>query len=71
MKTKFAFPSNGVYEPGMTLRDWFAGMALRAVIDQTIINDVGGADLKAIAFNSYLMADAMMKERENDSSIKN
>ena len=62
-----------VVEYGMTLRDWFAGMAL-----QIFISDIAGC-VTALADNdesgnkqfivsltelSYLMADAMLRARE-------
>lgn len=48
---------------GMTLRDWFAGQALNGLI---CANDgIEGTDpLRAIAFASYAMADAMLAARE-------
>jgi len=51
-------------EPGMTLRDWFAGQALAGMA--TLYAVAGGASediAKANATVSYLMADAMIAER--------
>jgi hypothetical protein len=53
---KMAFPSN-ILEPGMSLRDWFAGMALAGLVARY--------DLKEHpAVLAYDQADAMMAERE-------
>ena len=53
-----AFPDQ--YKDGMTLRDYFAAKAMQALI--------GCADITAtpavFAHQSYIVADAMMKERE-------
>lgn len=61
---------------GMSLRDWFAGMALQGFISGSIASTsglFGGCDLKAILKEpgqelavkySYLVADAMIKARE-------
>ena len=55
-----AFPmyahGTGDWQPGMDLRDWFAGMALQASHDRTT-----NADHIAVA--CYRAADAMMKVR--------
>ena len=57
-----AFPSqNGHYfEPGMTLRDWFAGQALAGMLDRAY-----GIKCEIIAARSYEMADAMLAARNN------
>ena len=47
---------------GMDLRDYFAAKAMQSII----IYDQGSFAFKGIAEDSYKMADAMMKER-NDS----
>ena len=53
-----AFPDQ--YKDGMTLRDYFAARAMQAMI--------GCADITAtpevFACQAYVVADAMMKERE-------
>jgi hypothetical protein len=47
---------------GMTLRDYFAAKAM-----QGFVNELGSADYeKEFAKISYLMADAMLAEREKD-----
>lgn len=59
---------------GMSLRDWFAGQALVGVV--TYREDVEPLSLKGslskthaeiIAENVYFMADAMIKERNNNA----
>jgi len=49
-------------EPGMTLRDWFAGQALAAV-DNTSRWTVRG-DPRVLAERMYMLADAMLAARE-------
>ena len=52
---------------GMTLRDYFAGQALAGMA--TLFAQAGGSSediAKANAEVSYLMADAMLKERETN-----
>jgi hypothetical protein len=44
---------------GMSLRDYFAGQALIALINK---NDIRSAEI--IAENAYVYADAMMAERD-------
>jgi hypothetical protein len=44
---------------GMSLRDWFAGMAIRSATEI-----VGDDDWKAIAAHCYVAADAMLAARE-------
>ena len=62
---------------GMSLRDWFAGMAMHGLTD-TLKTDSGAAGLieaadnaglgakEAIAKGCYNLADVMLKEREKD-----
>ena len=60
-KTKLAFPVQEAYsmstEQGMTLRDYFAAKALPRVMQD-------GKSFSEIAKDAYLMADVMMKARE-------
>jgi hypothetical protein len=64
-----AFPAGG--DPGMTLRDWFAGQALVGI---------SGAEVRAFAFQedasddvrfwakaAYIIADAMLAARDIES----
>lgn len=50
-----AFPTMG-YASGMTLRDYFAAAALQALADRD-------SPVRDIAFDAYLIADAMIDER--------
>lgn len=57
-----AFPWDGMGDDGMTLRDYFAAKAMQgrlASFDMQLLAD----DLPALAESSYLIADAMLKER--------
>lgn len=65
-----AFPSdNGVkYDSGMTLRDWFAGQAMQALLSnpklhQEIIKN-GNAHGGWIEHSAWAWADAMLAARE-------
>ena len=72
-----AFPSAQLYIPadtnhvdyaGMSLRDWFAGMALASIVEKTTIEDMkkigtGDALRERCASGAYLLADAMLLER--------
>lgn len=51
--------------PGMTLRDWFAGQALRIAFDDRGHN----ATLNDIARDAYDYADAMLRARETRSDV--
>lgn len=60
----------GVPEPGMSLRDWFAGQALMAIISKAPYKSGTAADMddsgdaKARAGAAYAYADAMIAERD-------
>lgn len=58
MSKNYAFPGRSQYdeEKGMSLRDWFAGQALSGLLASNQLNSVEEL--------SYLMADAMLKERD-------
>jgi hypothetical protein len=77
-KTRPAFPSvkakygyEGDYqgleedEPGMSIRDYFAGQALAGLCANTSL-DVIKEKAKAFAIHSYVFADAMLEEREKE-----
>ena len=49
----------------MDLRDWFAGLAMQALIDQIDIRHE--ISQKAVARRSYQMADAMMEARDDNN----
>lgn len=56
-------PVNGFYSPGMTLRDYFAAKAMQGAL--------ANRDVKETAMSraewAYEIADAMLKERENEN----
>jgi len=47
---------------GMSLRDWFAGMALSGILARGGTKDEDGAETNAM--DAYASADAMLEERE-------
>jgi len=54
-----ANPNNSHCEPGMSLRDWFAGQALAGVASRQNFHAVA----RAAAKEAYALADAMLAER--------
>jgi hypothetical protein len=62
-----AFPGNiGIYDPGMSLRDWFAGQSIAGLL---FMVSAGKHDLmhhghKGLAEEAYRVADAMLKARK-------
>lgn len=58
-------PNPGAYpaEPGMSLRDWFAGQALAGYFAATPLHCFCESGLKVVARYSYDMADAMLAAR--------
>ena len=66
-----AFPAMryefGGEDDGMSLRDWFAGMAMQGFCVATVEDSpVGGWDFKYLAEHAYRCADAMIAEREKE-----
>ena len=59
-----AFPSGANRDPGMTLRDWFAGQALAGERASETPDMCWGDDRAALADSCYADADAMLKARE-------
>jgi len=57
---KTGFPVNGFYDPGMSLRDYFAAKAMQSILT-TIADEHWRA---GVAIDAYAMADAMLKARE-------
>lgn len=60
-------PVEGEYVEGMTLRDWFAGMAMQGLCanKHTFWDSITlqGSPLR-VAEQSFIIADAMIKERK-------
>lgn len=63
-----AFPAEGGYDsglhpnPGMSLRDWFAGQAIPTLINKSEDRD-GGWSVDTVAAGAYAVADAMLIAR--------
>lgn len=65
-----AFPVTGG-EGGMSLRDWFAGMALQGMLNHSTeeahpstLNNAGTTIGEGYADSAYVFADAMLKVRD-------
>ena len=59
-------------DPGMTLRDWFAGRALSAIITATSNGQHfpardGRSVIEGMAFDAYELADLMLAYRAEDT----
>ena len=66
-----AFPQvstdqNGdLYQPGLSMRDYFAAKAMQGIIASRGKNQLVNGDIASnISFMSFCFADAMLKERE-------
>ena len=58
--------SNGTYSnPGMTLRDWFAGQALNGMLSPAPFRE--NVTYREIADGAYRWADAMLAAREGET----
>ena len=53
----------GGYAKDMTLRDHFAGLAMQATVNAWIINSIYPPSDLDVARNAYVVADAMLEER--------
>ena len=49
---------------GMTLRDYFASMAMQAFIHEVYANNIADHGCESVARKAYYMADVMMKARD-------
>lgn len=58
--TAFPISDRGAVEPGMSLRDWFAGQALAGMLADS---NVKGQPV-VIADGAYRLADAMLEARK-------
>ena len=68
-----AFPTASAlrFQEGMTLRDYFANSAMLGILNNGLkINDSDKTieTYEAVAFNAYLLADAMLKVRQETES---
>lgn len=59
----------GPSDPGMSLRDWFAGKAMHGLLASWGHHDV--TDFSEIAIDAYTIADAMLQTREVPSVSQN
>jgi hypothetical protein len=61
-------PGHPASAPGMSLRDWFAGQALGGACSTIKLGGMSEADIAAdcaeVARITYVIADAMLAERE-------
>ena len=55
---------NQTYDPGMSLRDWFAGMALSGLL----ANPEHDESFPLNAEHAYRVADAMLAERKKEGA---
>jgi hypothetical protein len=66
-----AFPAGSLQDPGMTLRDWFAGQALVGISGAEVrafaIQEDASDDVRFWAKASYIIADAMLAARDMES----
>ena len=53
----------GGYAKDMTLRDHFAALAMQATVNAWIINSIYPPSDLDVASNAYVVADAMLEER--------
>lgn len=66
-----AFPSLEIGQAGMSLRDWFAGKAMQALLsDPKYLQAIKAQSLEVDSFvanTAYEMADAMLGQREKEA----
>jgi hypothetical protein len=61
----YKHPHSGLFveEPGMDLRDWFAGLAMQSLINK-LSDDYTEVDEECLAHDAYSFADSMLRHRE-------
>lgn len=69
MDNPYAFPNGRIVHYGMTLRDWFAGQALGAIITATSNGQhyparEGRSLIQGMTQDAYELADAMLAHRK-------
>jgi len=71
IKNPIAFPAhpNTTSEnmAGMTLRDYFAAKAMQAITSNVVTSQGAGQSWEYIAEGAYLIADAMLKTRSDET----
>ena len=64
----FACASNGIYRPGLTKREYFAALAMQALIsNSSIVKKIdtnNGEDLPLLSITSIAIADELLKQLE-------
>ena len=55
--------------PYFSAHDWFAGLAMQALIGRCLTNPGGEVDPESVAGMAYTMAQAMIDERGGDATI--
>ena len=58
---------NGFTQYGMSLRDYFAAKAMQAIASNVVTSQGAVQSCEYIAQGAYLIADAMLKERDNET----
>ena len=56
--------------PGMTLRDWFAGMALQGILTNKVADTITASWRCKVADLAYGLADAMIATREEEDETE-
>ena len=67
MTPPFAFPASvdvAANQRGMTLEDWFAGLAMQALIQARAMDDDAVVDMQVVADDAYDYAAWMLAARE-------
>ncbi|MCO5092098.1 hypothetical protein [Bosea sp. (in: a-proteobacteria)] len=62
-----AHNSDWLTEPGMSLRDWFAGQAMSRLLDTCRGDNFGVEFVDHVAEHSYRVSDAMLRARAKAS----
>jgi hypothetical protein len=68
--SQYGFVAPDGHTTGMSLRDWFAGMAISTVLEYWQKDDqYTDEDLSCVATDCYELADAMIEARKKDYII--
>jgi hypothetical protein len=74
IKNQAAFPlkhSDDKFNPGMTLRDYFAGQIIAGIISNNDFFDLFKSSLKQSTYIAYELADELLIARQQDESQNN